>query len=291
GQALAAPASEGDDDEMAVRDQREGREDFDLGEPSERGAEATASETLSVRQFSAQTEAQALARFARRAPTALPRRIGRRHAPDRRGARPDLARALRLAARRDGELVELPRLARQPRQRRILLLIDISGSMKGGTDGMLALAHATVQAGERVEVFTFGTRLTRITRALRLRNRAQALEMAAGLAPDWDGGTRIGDALAAFLAVPRFAGFARGALVAVLSDGLERGDPGAMVSAVDRLSRLAWRLDWLTPLAADPAFRPETGALKACLPFLDHIGDGSGAAPVAAHILAAGARR
>ncbi|MEM9145958.1 MAG: VWA domain-containing protein [Pseudomonadota bacterium] len=291
GQALAAPASEGDDEEMAVRDQRDGTDEFDIGDPSERGAEATATETLSVRQFSALTEAEALARFARRAPAALPRRLGRRLRPDWRGGRPDLGRALRMAARRDGELIDLPRRWRRPRQRRILLMIDISGSMKSGTDALLALAHATLHTGDRVEVFTFGTRLTRLTRALRLNAREQALTKAAGLAPDWDGGTRIGDALAAFLAVPRFAGFARGALVVVLSDGLERGDPATMVAAVERLSRLAWRLDWLSPLAADPAFRAETGALKACLPFLDQLGDGSGAAPVAAHLLSAGARR
>ena len=116
----------------------------------------------------------------------------------------------------------------------------------------------------------FGTRLTRVTRALRRKNRDQALGAASTMVADWDGGTRIGDALQAFLAVPRFAGFARGALALVLSDGLERGDPAAMVDAVARLARLAWRLVWLTPLAGRarlPPARPRRS--PAILPFID----------------------
>ena len=105
------------------------------------------------------------------------------------------------------------------------------------------------------------------------------------MVPDWDGGTRIGDALQAFLAVPRFAGFARGAYVLILSDGLERGEPDAMVDAVRRLRRRAWRLDWLTPLAADPAFEPRTAGLAGALPFIDRLGDGSSLAAVTRHVL------
>ncbi|NJM84575.1 MAG: VWA domain-containing protein, partial [Tabrizicola sp.] len=97
--------------------------------------------------------------------------------------------------------------------------------------------------------------------------------------------TRIGEALAAYLAVPRYAGFARGAAVVVLSDGLERGDPGVMVDAVRRLARMAWRLDWLSPLAADPGYRPATAALSQVLPVLTHLGDGSTTEAIAAHIL------
>jgi hypothetical protein len=102
----------------------------------------------------------------------------------------------------------------------------------------LPFAHALVRAADSVEVFTMGTRLTRITRPLRLRNREQALGTASLLVADWDGGTRIGDALNAFLAVPRFAALARGAALVVLSDGLERGDPTAMADAVARFARL-----------------------------------------------------
>jgi uncharacterized protein with von Willebrand factor type A (vWA) domain len=110
--------------------------------------------------------------------------------------------------------------------------------------------------------------------------------MAAGLVADWDGGTRLGQALQVFLSVPRFASFARGALCVVVSDGLERGGPEALVGAMDRLRGLAWGLMWLSPLAADPAYRPETGAMRAILPMLDHLGAGDSAPAIAREILA-----
>ena len=153
-----------------------------------------------------------------------------------------MRRALREAVRRDGEVVRLPVLQRRLAQRRVLLLIDVSGSMKDRTDTQLRFAHTLARATNRLEVFTLGTRLTRITRAMRRSSRDQALAMASTLVADWDGGTRLGDALQAFLAVPRFAGFARGAFCIVLSDGLERGDPSAMTDAVARMSRLAWAI-------------------------------------------------
>jgi len=157
--------------------------------------------------------------------------------------------------------------------------------MKDRTDSHLRFAHALVRAHAPTEVFTLGTRLTRVSRALRRRDPAQALALAATLVADWDGGTRLGDALQAFLAVPRFAGFARGALVVLLSDGLERGDPAALVDAAERLSRLAWGLLWLSPLAGERGYAPETAALAAVLPSLDRLGDGSSAARVCAEVL------
>jgi len=120
-----------------------------------------------------------------------------------------------------------------------------------------------------------GTRLTRLTRALRVRNQSAALAGAAAIVSDWDGGTRLGATLAAFLASPRWLNLVRGAAVIVISDALERGDPQELVHAVDRLHRLAWRLSWATPLAADPLFRPETEALRAMLPALDDLVNGA----------------
>ena len=189
------------------------------------------------------------------------------------GPAPEPAGAFRQMLRRDGEIATLPTRHRRARQRRVLLLIDVSGSMKAGTDGALRLAHALVQAGERVEVFTVGTRLTRVTRALRHRNRDQALLLASGLVADWDGGTRLGDALQVFLSVPRFASFARGALSIIISDGPERGGPEALVGAMQRLDGLCFATLWLSPLAADPDYRPETGAMRAILPMLDRLAD------------------
>jgi uncharacterized protein with von Willebrand factor type A (vWA) domain len=126
-----------------------------------------------------------------------------------------------------------------------------------------------------VAVFTFATRLSVITPALRLRKPSAALDAASRAVDDWDGGTRIGPCLTKFLSVPRYAGFAAGAVVLVISDGMERGDPSEFVKAVRRLSRLAWRLVWATPLAADPNFEPKTRAMLKILPALDALVDGS----------------
>jgi uncharacterized protein with von Willebrand factor type A (vWA) domain len=191
----------------------------------------------------------------------------------------------RDAMRHAGEFLRMRRKRRRLRQRRIVVLIDVSGSMKERTQAHLAFAHVLARAADTAEVFTIGTRLTRITRALRLRNRDLALTAASLLVADWDGGTRIGEALAAFLAVPRFSALARGAAVVVLSDGLERGDPSAMRDAVIRLSRIAWRVVWLTPLAADPGFEPRTAALVLARPFLDQLGDGGSIESICANVL------
>jgi uncharacterized protein with von Willebrand factor type A (vWA) domain len=172
-----------------------------------------------------------------------------------------------------------------------LLLIDVSGSMKPRTEENMKLAHALMHAAPNVEVFTFGTRLTRISRALRLKRVEQALQAAARLVSDWDGGTRIGDALQAFLAVPRFSAYARGAAVVILSDGLERGDASALRDAVARLSRQAWRLSWLTPLATGPGFQPQTEALLAIARFVDDLAAGGSSAAVVSHVLSLARRK
>jgi uncharacterized protein len=264
------------DDEMRVDDDRGGTmEPPEADEQNVTGERAAAVELLTARAFAPGDEAGILRRFRRQAPTALPRRTSYRRTPASRGDAWDMRRSMRDAVKRDGEVLGLPRLRRKLRQRRILLLIDVSGSMKAHTDGSLRFAHALARASDRIEVFTIGTRLTRVTRAMRLANRDQALAAASATVADWDGGTRIGDALQAFLGVPRFASFSRGALVVILSDGLERGDHAAMTDAVRTLSRLAWRIVWLTPLAADAGFAPRTAAMQSILPFVDEIGDGS----------------
>lgn len=279
------------DDDAQVQDDI-GRDEILIGEEvNETGQAATGAEALALRALRAPDEAQTLRRFGDALADALPRRRGYRHRAARRGKGFDLARSLRAAMRNEGEVMSLKRLRRTTRPRPILLLIDVSGSMKQRSDAHLALAHEIVHAMARVEAFTFGTRLTRLTRALRLKNRALALAEAARLVADWDGGTRIGDALEAFLAVPRFAGYARGANVIVLSDGLERGDPAAMIRAVHRLAARAFRIDWFTPLAIDPQYRPETEALRAIRPLLATLGDASSTSRLCRAILAIGGTR
>jgi uncharacterized protein with von Willebrand factor type A (vWA) domain len=284
---------EGADDEV-VRVQDEGRGDEEpplADEANESGAMAVRAEALVERRFGLGVQSDALRRLAREAPTRLPRRRGHRRMRARRGPWADLRRTLRESVRNDGEVMRLGRLKRRTRPRKMLLLIDVSGSMKARSEDNLRLAHTLVQATRSIEVFTFGTRLTRVTRALRLKRREQALAAAAHLVSDWDGGTRIGDALQAFLAVPRFGGYARGAAVVILSDGLERGDLSALRDAVARLSWRAWRMSWLTPLAAGPGFVPQTEALIAIRRFVDDMADGGSSAAVVANILSLRQRR
>ncbi|MEZ5820382.1 MAG: VWA domain-containing protein [Xanthobacteraceae bacterium] len=279
------------DDEMQVQDDI-GTEEIMIGEEvNETGQAATGAEALAVRALRVPDDAETLRRFSTALPDVLPRRRGYRHRAARRGKGVDLARSLRAAMRTEGEVMSLKRQRRTTRPRPVLLLIDVSGSMKQRSDAHLALAHEIVHAMPRVEVFTFGTRLTRLSRALRLRNREQALAEASGLVADWDGGTRIGDALESFLAVPRFAGYARGANVIVLSDGLERGDPSTMIRAVHRLAARAFRIDWFTPLAVDPGYRPETEALRTIRPLLASLGDASSTSRLCRAILAIGEAR
>jgi uncharacterized protein len=282
---IAEPDAE-PDDEIKAQDDGGQMDALFADDINESGQATTGAEVLATRALKPVDETEVLRRFSRALPAKLPRRRGYRLGKARRGPRIDLVRSLRAAIRNDGEIISLKRLRRRPRPRPILLLIDVSGSMKQRSDANLAFAHALVQAAPRVEVFTFGTRLTRLTRALRRKNREQALAEASATVADWDGGTRIGDALQAFLAVPRFATYGRGAAVVVLSDGLERGDPQAMIRAVERLAARAWRIDWLTPLAADPDYRPETEALAAIRPLLGTLANGVSTDRLCRHVLA-----
>jgi uncharacterized protein len=286
----AIERAEGEDEET-VRLQEEGRGEDEpplSDEANESGLAAARAEALVERRFAQLSTSDALRRLSRQAPTRLPRRRGHRRMRARRGPFADLRRTLRDSVRNDGEVLRLGRLRRRLRPRKLLLLIDVSGSMKARTEENMKLAHALLQTVPAAEVFTFGTRLTRVSRPLRLKRREQALNAAAHLVSDWDGGTRIGDALQAFLAVPRFAGYARGAAVIVISDGLERGDISALRDAVAKLSRRAWRVSWLTPLATGAGFRPQTEALIAIQPFVDDLVDGGSSAAVVSHLLSLG---
>ena len=286
----AIERAEGEDEET-VRLQEEGRGEDEpplSDEANESGLAAARAEALVERRFAQPSVSDALRRLSREASSRLPRRRGHRRMRARRGPFADLRRTLRETVRNDGEVLRLGQLRRRLRPRKLLLLIDVSGSMKARTEENMKLAHALLQAVHTAEVFTFGTRLTRVTRALRLKRREQALNAAAHLVSDWDGGTRIGDALQAFLAVPRFGGYARGAAVVIVSDGLERGDVSALRDAIAKLSRRAWRVSWLTPLASGLGFRPQTEALIAIQRFVDDLVDGGSSAAVVSHLLSLG---
>lgn len=219
------------------------------------------------------TEQELLARLRRDLPGAVPTIRSRRRTPARRGDRLDVRRVHREAWRTGGEIVRL-RWRRHPqRQRPVLVLIDVSGSMKQHSRDYLRFAHTAVATCERAEVFTFGTRLTHVTPALRGRDVDVALSRLAAVVRDADGGTRIGPSLRQFLGNARHLRMARGALVLVLSDGLERGDCAPLEKAVRRLALLAHRVVWWSPLACDPAYRPVTRGMSVVVP---HVHDLAG---------------
>jgi uncharacterized protein with von Willebrand factor type A (vWA) domain len=283
GEASALAPGKSDDETRVKDDRGEGRRPPPSAERATGGALASAAERLAVRRFS--SDSNDLSAFARALAGALPRRQSFRRVRARSRGSPDLRRSLRSIATADGDVPRLILERRPEIQRRLLLFIDISGSMKAHTAAHLRLAHAVMRGADRAEVFALGTRLTRISAPLRTADRDRALARVAGTVEDWDGGTRLGPTLLAFLAIPRFAALARGATVVILSDGLERGDPADMAEAFRRFKARAFRLSLLTPLAADPRFRPLTAALKAVLPYVDDLADGSGVRPIADFIL------
>jgi len=161
-----------------------------------------------------------------------------------------------------------------------VLLLDVSGSMAPYADALLRFGHAAVRRRPTLtEVFTVGTRLTRVTRALRHRDPDAALREAGQAIPDWHGGTRLAESVKAFLDRWGRRGTARGAVVVLCSDGWERGDPAQLAAQVARLSRLAYRLVWVNPHRGKPGYEPLAAGMAAVLPYLDDF--------VAGHSLAA----
>jgi uncharacterized protein len=200
-----------------------------------------------------------------------PRRRTRRTTPSPRGSRLDVRRTVHRAMRTHGDLVRLDRRTRRTRARPLVLLLDVSGSMTPYARALLQFAHATAHGIARVETFCFGTRLTRITDVVRRKRPDEALLEAAALVSDWDGGTRIGSSLRTFLRDWGRHGMARGAVVVICSDGLERGDPDELAAEMRRLARLAHRIVWVNPLKGDPRYRPLARGMAAALPYVDEF--------------------
>lgn len=181
----------------------------------------------------------------------------------------DASRTLRASLRRMGEPARIEWRRRGVRPRRVVLLVDVSGSMSGYADALLRLAHRYTQACPGVETFTVGTRVTHVTRALRLRDPERALIAAGETVPDWSGGTRLGETLRFFLDRWGQRGLARGAVVVVFSDGWERGDPTLLGEQMARLSRIAHRVVWVNPHRGKAGYEPVQQGVLAALPHCD----------------------
>ena len=250
--------------------------------PAERVA-ATVLETLRTRDvaaLSAAERAEVRRLVALLAPSVGTRRSVRRRPGGRAGVDP--ARTMRTMLRSGGEPIVLAHWRHRPKPRRLVLLVDVSGSMAPYADWLLLFAHAAVRVRPfATEVFTVGTRLTRVTRALRLRDPDAALQAAARTVPDWSGGTRIGESLQAFLDRWGQRGAARGAVVVIFSDGWERGGAELLGQQAARLRRLAHAVVWVNPHKGKEGFTPETAGMLAALPYVDALVAGHSAQALA----------
>jgi uncharacterized protein with von Willebrand factor type A (vWA) domain len=231
-------------------------------------------DALKHRSFAACTPAElaTLRRIMTRIRLTPPRRRTRRTKPASDGRSPDLRRTIRDSMRMHGEPAELFFRQRRTRLRPLILILDVSGSMADYSRHLLQFAHTAKHAAAKVEVFCFGTRLTRITKALEQRRPDSALERAARTVVDWDGGTRIGQSLDTFVRRWGRGGLCRGGVVVICSDGLDRGDPEQLATAMARLSRLSYRIVWLNPHKGDdPHFRPSTLGMMVAAPYIDEL--------------------
>ncbi len=202
------------------------------------------------------------------------RRSRRLRATRRARGAVDLRATARRALRTGGEPLRTVHRVPGDRPRRIVLLCDVSGSMESYARALVRFAHAAVSGRTQVEVFTLGTRCTRITRELRSRDPDAALHAAAGAVDDWSGGTRLGEGLRTFNDAWGVLGMARGATVVILSDGWDRGDPAVLGEQVRRLRRVAHQLIWVNPLKATPGFAPLARGMAAALPHIDVLLEG-----------------
>jgi uncharacterized protein with von Willebrand factor type A (vWA) domain len=221
---------------------------------------------------------------------ATPRRRTRRARRARRGDHLDVRATLRASHRTGGDPVRQIRRRRGMRQRPLVVLCDISGSMEPYSRAFLTFLHGAV-GGAGAEAFVFATRLTRLTRALRGHQPDLAISRAVATAPDWSGGTRIGEALQRFNDRHGRRGMARGAVVVVVSDGWETGDPGLMAREMERLHRLAYRIVWVNPRKAARGFVPSAGGMAAALPYCDAFVGGHNLLALSEVVEEIGARR
>jgi uncharacterized protein len=229
-------------------------------------------------------------RLLRRLALATPQRRARRSRVSPRGEHLDVRATLRRSHRTGGDPVRRLNRRRRERPRRLVGLLDVSGSMAPYARAYMLLLEGAAR-GAHAETFVFATRLTRVTKALREGRARAALERAAAAAPDWAGGTRLGEAMRTFNDSFGRRGMARDAVVVVFSDGWERGDPSLLGREMERLGRLAYRIVWVNPRVAARGFSPVTGGMAAALPYIDELVSGHSLAALDAVIEAIGRHR
>jgi uncharacterized protein with von Willebrand factor type A (vWA) domain len=203
-----------------------------------------------------------------------PPRRSFRQRRSKRGRRPDLQATLRSALRTGGEPITRHWRVSGERLRRLVLLVDVSGSMEPYARALLRFVHAAVSGRQKVEAFAIGTRLTRVTRELNSRDPDKALAQASTRVTDWSGGTRLGECLRLFNDQWGVRGMARGAIVVVLSDGWDRGDPAVLGAEMQRLQRVSYHMIWVNPLKVSPGYAPLARGMAAALPYVDHFVEG-----------------
>lgn len=232
---------------------------------------ASAVEVLREKSFAELTEEERrrVALMIRRLAVRVPTRRTRRFRPAATGSRFDVKRTLRRSLRTHGEPFHRAWRDRRSRARPLVLILDVSGSMTPYARALMQFAFAAMAAGRRVEVFCFGTRLTRVTRTLRTKDPDHAMHEVGKLVQDWEGGTRIGASLKSLLDEWSQRTALRGSVAVLCSDGLERGDPDLLRDQMARLRRVVHRLVWVNPLKGSPRYEPLARGMAAALPSID----------------------
>ena len=234
---------------------------------------ASGVEVLREKSFPDLTEEERarVAAMIRRLAVTVPVERTRRTKPASKGSTFDIRRTLRRSLRTQGEPFDRAMRARKSRTRPLVLILDISGSMAPYARALMQFGYAAMAAGRRVEVFVFGTRLTRVTRTLRTKDPDRAMHEIGTQVADWEGGTRIGESLKTLLDGWSQRAALRGAIVVLCSDGLERGDPELLKVQMARLRRLAHRVVWVNPLKGSPRYEPLARGMAAAMPSIDEF--------------------
>lgn len=272
--ARTAPAVEGVDvreDPVVASEWHEADEGEEVEGEAAIRIVASASEILRSKSFAelSEEERERVARLIRRLAVQVPTRRTRRLRPATTGTRFDVKRTLRRSLRTHGEPFHRAWRSRGTRSRPLVLILDISGSMAPYARALVQFGFAAMAAGRRVEVFVFGTRLTRVTRTLATKDPERAMHEIGRRVADWEGGTRIGESLKTLLDTWSQRSALRGAVAVICSDGLERGEPDLLRTQMARLRRLVHRIVWVNPLKGSPRYEPLARGMAAALPSID----------------------